>query len=76
VIVEALKGILNAMRNVRYRGPEPVYCPNCRSTKIYPKANFGILPRYYQCKECGYEGFLVLEIEPEIRDNDNIEDIL
>lgn len=74
--MEALKGILDALKNVKYRGPEPIYCPKCRSSKIFPKANFGILPKNYQCKECGYEGFLVLEMDTEELDNEDIEDTL
>ena len=46
-------------------------CPSCGSCEIYPVAG-GYLGPVYLCKECGYRGSLVLEVdedEPE-RDRD------
>ena len=66
-------GILADFREVlkelkhKKRGKANV-CPKCESTKIcltsgfdtYPRM-YGITPRKYVCKECGYTGPIVLE---------------
>jgi len=56
---------LEALKKIRYRDPEPKICPKCRGHNIYPEQNFGILPVTYRCRDCGYEGTLVLELEEE-----------
>jgi predicted RNA-binding Zn-ribbon protein involved in translation (DUF1610 family) len=42
-----------------------MFCPNCQSPKIKIRESYGILPQMYYCEECGYEGHLILELEPE-----------
>lgn len=63
--MKPLEGIMDTLRKARHRPPNPVFCPNCRSHKIKLKESYGILPRIYRCEDCGYEGPLVLELEPE-----------
>ena len=64
-----IKGLVDALKNARYRAPEPVFCPQCRSHKVKLKESYGILPRAYHCENCGYEGPLILELEPEEEDS-------
>ncbi len=38
------------------------YCPHCKSQEIYPVAG-GYIGSLYRCKDCGYLGSFVLEID-------------
>ncbi len=40
------------------------YCPACKSQEIYPVAG-GYIGQVYLCKDCGYRGSFVLEIDDE-----------
>jgi C4-type Zn-finger protein len=61
---EVIKGLKH-----KKRGEATInVCPKCRSPKIllssgfdtYPRM-YGITPRKYVCKECGYSGVLIME---------------
>jgi hypothetical protein len=56
------EGLMDTLRQIRYRRPRPVFCPRCESSDIHPIQNFGILPEKYMCHACGYEGVIVLEL--------------
>jgi hypothetical protein len=38
------------------------YCPKCKSPEIYAVAG-GYMGQVYLCKDCGYRGSFVLEID-------------
>jgi hypothetical protein len=38
------------------------YCPKCQSQEIYPVVG-GYVGQIYLCKDCGYRGSFVLEID-------------
>ena len=38
------------------------YCPVCKSQEVYPAAG-GYIGQIYLCKDCGYRGSFVLEID-------------
>jgi transcription elongation factor Elf1 len=38
------------------------YCPNCKSQEIFAVAG-GYVGQVYLCKDCGYRGSFVLEID-------------
>jgi transposase-like protein len=38
------------------------YCPSCKSQEIYAVAG-GYIGQVYLCKDCGYRGSFVLEID-------------
>jgi len=44
-----------------------LHCPCCDSTRIYIPTG-GYTGTYYHCKDCGYEGALVIEHESEDQD--------
>jgi C4-type Zn-finger protein len=44
-------------------------CPSCGSCEIYPVAG-GYLGSVYLCKECGYRGSLVLEVDEDEPEQD------
>ena len=60
-----LKGLWETLKQIRFRRPRPKFCPRCRGHNIYPVSMLGILPTTYRCRDCGYEGALVLEVDPE-----------
>ena len=53
------------LAKIRHRSPQPVFCPRCESSQIKQITSFGILTGKYRCNACGYEGTIVLELEPE-----------
>lgn len=57
--------IIEILKKSKHSSPKPVFCPSCNSPKIRLKESYGILPQLYHCENCGYEGTLVLELEPE-----------
>jgi len=38
------------------------YCPRCKSQEIYAVAG-GYMGQVYRCKDCGYRGSFVLEVD-------------
>lgn len=38
------------------------YCPVCKSQEVYPVTG-GYIGQVYLCKDCGYRGSFVLEID-------------
>jgi transposase-like protein len=57
--------MIETLKQIRFRTPKPVFCPKCKSAKIFSKENYGILPSVYKCKNCNYEGTLILELDVE-----------
>ncbi|MFB0558489.1 MAG: hypothetical protein ACETVY_05155 [Candidatus Bathyarchaeia archaeon] len=60
-----LRRLWDTIKKLKYKGPQPKFCPKCKGHHIYLMPTLGILPETYKCKDCGYEGTLILEIEPE-----------
>ncbi len=46
-----------------------ICCPRCKSTEIY-EVGGGYLGQVFQCKQCGYRGSFVLEIDEEENEPD------
>ncbi len=67
------EGLMDTLRQIRYRRPQPVFCPRCESNDIHLIQNFGILPEKYRCHSCGYEGVIVLELI-EDKETENVSD--
>ena len=65
--MDGLRDLLETIKHIRHRDPQPKFCPRCKGHNIYPTSIAGILPTTYRCMDCGYEGILVLEadVEPE-----------
>jgi hypothetical protein len=51
-----------------------LYCPVCKSQEIFPVVG-GYVGQVYLCKDCGYRGSFVLEIDDTqaIKENENKE---
>ena len=60
-----LRDFLDIFRQYKHQLPHPKICPKCRSHNIFSKETYGALPLSYSCKDCGYEGILVLEMDFE-----------
>ena len=63
--MESLRGFLDILKQVKHQKPQPIFCPNCRSHNIYPKGSYGLFPPTYSCRDCDYEGYVVLEMDLE-----------
>jgi predicted RNA-binding Zn-ribbon protein involved in translation (DUF1610 family) len=63
--MERLREFLDIFKQVKHQRPQPIFCPNCRSHKIFPKDTYGMLPPTYSCRDCDYEGKVVLEMDLE-----------
>jgi len=63
--VTGLKGLWETLKQIRHRRPQPKFCPVCKGPNIYPTSTLGILPTTYKCRDCEYEGVLVLEVDQE-----------
>ena len=59
--MERLGGFLETLKLIRHQSIQSKFCPSCMSTKIYPKESYGMLPPLYSCRDCDYEGYVVLE---------------
>ena len=51
------------LKQIKYRKPQPVFCPKCKNPDLHTTNTFGILPQTYVCYVCGYKGPLALELE-------------
>ena len=63
--MERLRGFLDILKQVKHQSPQLKFCPSCKSTKIYPKESYGMFPPVYSCRDCDYEGYVVLEKDLE-----------
>ncbi len=63
--MDGLRGLLETLKLLKHNMPKPKLCPQCKGHNIYPTSNLGILPTVYRCRDCEYEGSLVLEIDSE-----------
>jgi predicted RNA-binding Zn-ribbon protein involved in translation (DUF1610 family) len=64
--VEGLKGLWETLKQFKHQSPQPKFCPKCKGSNIYPASSLGgLLPTVYKCNNCGYEGHLVFELDPE-----------
>ena len=63
--MEHLRGFFDILKQVKHQKPQLKFCPSCMSTKIYPKESYGMFPPTYSCRDCDYEGYIVLEKDPE-----------
>jgi predicted RNA-binding Zn-ribbon protein involved in translation (DUF1610 family) len=62
-----LGDIREVLKTLRYSKPTKIYCPRCASPNINLSSSFDywITPKKYLCKDCGYTGPIVMELEKE-----------
>ncbi len=61
-MLETLRGVF---RTTKHRKPSDIFCPGCASPRISLSSSFDswLMPRKYVCKDCGYVGPVVMELE-------------
>ena len=59
---------MDILKQVKHQSPQPKFCPSCRSHNIFPKESYGMFPTTYSCRDCDYEGNVVLEMDSEDQD--------
>jgi predicted RNA-binding Zn-ribbon protein involved in translation (DUF1610 family) len=66
-------GLREILKNTKHRKPTQIYCPRCASQKIALSSSLAVwlTPKQYYCKECGYLGIIVMELE---KDDGNIKE--
>jgi predicted RNA-binding Zn-ribbon protein involved in translation (DUF1610 family) len=64
---EPLINMREVIRILKRRGPSKIFCPKCGSPDIQLSSRFlyGVTPRVYVCRSCGYNGPIVMELEKE-----------
>jgi len=62
-----MSGLLETIRNLRRSRRDLSVCPKCGSARIRNSSwmNGWILPDQYTCDDCGYTGYILLELERE-----------
>ena len=60
---------MDILKRSKHSTPRPVFCPNCYSPNVKLRESYGILPQMYSCNDCGYDGSLIVELEPENEDH-------
>ncbi|UCG45609.1 MAG: hypothetical protein JSV58_02160 [Candidatus Bathyarchaeota archaeon] len=73
--MDIFRDLLEVLSRVKRKGQTAKLCPRCGSSKLkitsgldaYPHM-LGITPLRYLCKNCGYHGSIVMEIEEEKTD--------
>jgi predicted RNA-binding Zn-ribbon protein involved in translation (DUF1610 family) len=65
--MKRLKGVLEALSQIKHRRTTILVCPRCGKTRILPERSvtLGFLPTVYVCEDCGYRGYLITEADEE-----------
>jgi predicted RNA-binding Zn-ribbon protein involved in translation (DUF1610 family) len=55
------------IKNLKRRKPAVTVCPKCGGKRIRKSGplNGWILPMRYVCDDCGYSGYIIIELEKE-----------
>lgn len=70
-----LKNLKDTLKLLKHSKPKPIFCPKCNSSNITSEALYGVLPSMYTCKNCGYNGPVVLELEENEESNSPPENV-
>lgn len=65
--MKRLQNIREVFGTIKHRKPSRIYCPRCGSPKIALSSSFDtwLMPQKYYCKNCGYLGPIVMELEKD-----------
>jgi predicted RNA-binding Zn-ribbon protein involved in translation (DUF1610 family) len=65
--VRLLQNAREVLKMIKRRKPSTKYCPRCGSPDIHASrgAGYWLTPLKYACKNCGYCGPIVMELERE-----------
>jgi len=69
-ILKDIREVLRGLKREKLRKRTPKFCPKCGSPRIRLSSSFDVYPRMYGltpgkyiCKNCGYEGQVIVESE-------------
>ncbi|HLN88692.1 MAG TPA: hypothetical protein VK253_01355 [Candidatus Binatia bacterium] len=70
--MEKPDGIRDVFKHIKHRKPTQIYCPRCASPKIQLSSSLAVwlTPKQYYCENCGYLGIIVMELEPDEKEDD------
>lgn len=59
--------VRDILKSLKRRKPSKNYCPKCGSPNIQLSSGFDywLTPKKYVCRDCGYHGIIVMELEKE-----------
>ena len=62
-----LVDLRDIMKSFKHRKASKIYCPRCASPNIRLSSSlsYWLLPAKFVCKDCGYNGMIVMELEKE-----------
>ena len=62
-----MRRLVDVVKALKRRGDSAIVCPRCGSQRISKSSGMDgwMLPPLYLCRECGYAGRLVLEIDKQ-----------
>jgi hypothetical protein len=65
--MKMLQNVREVLKSLKHGKPSKIYCPRCCSSKIFLSSGLDIwlTPKKYVCKNCGYIGPVIMEIEKE-----------
>jgi predicted RNA-binding Zn-ribbon protein involved in translation (DUF1610 family) len=64
--MKSLSDTLELLKNLKRRKQTKLFCPRCGSPGIRLSGiGSWLTPMKYVCKDCGYNGLLVMELEKE-----------
>ncbi|MGD8545443.1 MAG: hypothetical protein PVH12_04635 [Candidatus Bathyarchaeota archaeon] len=63
--MELLQNMRELFKMLSRRKPTRIFCPGCGSQNIHlsNSLNYWLTPKKYICKDCGYIGPIVMELE-------------
>ena len=70
-LIQQAKEFLKLLKRLKHRGATLKVCPVCGSTniKLSSRCDGWITPIQYVCRDCGYKGPIILELEKEEEEN-------
>jgi len=65
--MKLLRDMLDVVKTLKRRTPSKIFCPKCGSPDINLSSSldFWLTPKKYICRNCGYHGSIVMELEKE-----------
>ena len=65
--MKMLQNVREVLKSLKHGKPSKIYCPRCCGSEIYLSNGLDIWKKKkkYVCKNCGYIGSVVMEIEKE-----------
>jgi predicted RNA-binding Zn-ribbon protein involved in translation (DUF1610 family) len=65
--MKLLRDVVKVFKTLKHREPSKIYCPKCGSPgiRLSSSLDYWLTPRKYVCRDCGYKGPIVMELEKD-----------